>query len=173
MTTVPEARAASPALGDAHRAGFVSRGLAFAVDFAVVLVGYPAIVWSIAIVVGLLRFEQPTYPDLEPWASGLVSAAWPVAYFTGAWVAAGRTVGQGLLGLRVIGRRHERVRVVQSFLRCWTMLLTSFVVGPLWLLVSRSRLAIHDRISHTQVVYDRAPRRAKVTVGVGVGGGSP
>jgi uncharacterized RDD family membrane protein YckC len=173
MTTLREPLVATPALDDGHRAGFVSRGLAFAVDFAVVLVGYPAILWSAGIVIGLLRFEQPTYPDLEPWASGLVSTAWPVVYFTGAWVAAGRTVGQGLLGLRVIGRKRESVKVVQSFVRCSTMLLTSFVVGPLWLLVSRSRLAIHDRVSRTQVVYDRAPRRATVTVGVGVGGGGP
>jgi uncharacterized RDD family membrane protein YckC len=55
-------------------------------------------------------------------------------------------------------------------IRVWVMFATLFVVGPVWLALSRSRLAIHDRVAGTQVVYDRAGRRARVDVALAPAG---
>jgi uncharacterized RDD family membrane protein YckC len=153
-----------------RRAGFVSRGIAFAVDFAIVLVGYPTLLWGWAVLVGLLRFEPPVYPDPPPWLTVVVTVAWTASYFAGGWTLGGRTVGQGVLGLRVVGLRRPTVGLVRSVIRVWVMFATLFVVGPVWLALSRSRLAIHDRVAGTQVVYDRAGRRARVDVALAPAG---
>lgn len=153
-----------------RRAGFVSRGIAFAIDFAIVLVGYPALLWGWAILVGLLRFEPPVYPDPPPWLTVALTLSWTATYFAGGWTLGGRTVGQGVLGLRVVGLRRPTVGLVRSVIRFWAMFATLFVVGPVWLALSRSRLAIHDRVARTQVVYDRASRRARVDVALAPAG---
>jgi uncharacterized RDD family membrane protein YckC len=156
-----------------ERAGFFSRGAAFAIDFVVVLLGYPAMFWGIGFIVGLLQFEQPSYPDLPPAVSAAVYTTWVVTYFAGSWLVTARTLGQALLGLRVVKRRRRSIPVLWALIRCWVMLLTVFVVGPVWLLVSRSRLAIHDRAAGTEVIYDWPPRQATVTVDLGVKEGAP
>ena len=147
-----------------RRAGLVSRGLAFTIDFAVVLVGYPALLWGWAILVGLLRFEQPVYPDPPPWLGVGLTLTWTATYFVGGWIIDGRTVGQAVLGLRVVGMRRSSIGLVRAVVRFWGMFATLFVVGPAWLACSRSRLAIHDRLARTQVIYDRAGREARIEV---------
>ncbi|WP_334143803.1 RDD family protein [Rhabdothermincola sp.] len=152
-----------------RRAGFVTRAAAFLIDFLVVVAGYPGIMWGIGVLIGLVRFEQPQYPELPNGLEVSISAAWTWCYFAGSWYAVGRTVGQAVMGVRVVGRRRFRVGLVRSLLRTWVMFLTLFVVGPVWLLLSASRLAIHDRVAGTQVIYDRSRKRSDLRVGIGPG----
>jgi uncharacterized RDD family membrane protein YckC len=149
-----------------RRAGIVSRGIALSIDFLVVLVGYPVIMWGIGIVQGLVRFEQPSYPDLPNGLTVAIYVVWSWGYFAVSWFVGGRTIGQALLGLRVVSRGKRRVGPIRAAIRTWMMFLTLFIVGPVWLLLSKRRLAIHDIAAHTQVVHDTAPREAKVSVGV-------
>ena len=85
-------------------------------------------------------------------------------YFVGLWFATGRTIGAVVMGLRVVGRKHERVGLVRATVRWWIMFMTLFLVGEIWLILSKSRLAIHDRVAGTQVIYDSAPKRREVQV---------
>jgi uncharacterized RDD family membrane protein YckC len=147
-----------------HRAGFVTRGVAFAIDFFCVLVAYPLTLWAIGLVMGIMEFTRPEYPELDAWLDVTIHSMILFWYFVGPWSLNGRTLGQGLMGLRVVGRARRRVYVWQAAVRWLVLFATLFVVGPVWLAFSGKRLAIHDRLSRTQVIYERAPRRTAVSV---------
>jgi uncharacterized RDD family membrane protein YckC len=155
---------------EGHRAGFASRAIAFTVDFLIVIAGYPAMLWGIGLTRGLLQFEAPSYPDLPTAVSALLSATWTIGYFALAWTVVGRTVGQAVLGLRVVRRSQPALGIMRALARAWLMMLTVFLVGPLWLFFSRSRLALHDRLTGTQVVYARPGHRPLVAMGLGAKG---
>jgi len=148
-----------------RRAGFVSRAVAFSIDGLIVIGGVPVIMFGIAVVQGLLEFEAPMYPpDLPDWLTGLISGLWSFWYFVGLWFATGRTVGAVVMGLRVVGRSKEHVGIVAATIRWWVMFATLFLIGEAWLILSKSRLAIHDRAAGTQVIYDSAVKRREVQV---------
>lgn len=151
-----------------RRAGFVSRAVAYSIDAVIVIGGVPVIMFGIAVVQGLLRLEAPVYPpDLPDWLTASISVLWTFWYFVGLWWATGRTIGAVIMGLRVVGRRKEHVGIVASTIRWWVMVATLFVVGEVWLILSKSRLALHDRAAHTQVIYDSATKRREVQVAIG------
>jgi uncharacterized RDD family membrane protein YckC len=154
-----------------RRAGFVTRAIAYSIDATIVIAGVPTILFGLAVMQGLLRLEPPRYPpDIPTWLTAAISLLWTFWYFVGLWWATGRTIGAVVMGIRVVGRRRENVGVVAATIRWWVMVATLFVVGEVWLIFSRSRLAIHDRAAHTQVVYDRAAKRNEVKVELGAKG---
>jgi uncharacterized RDD family membrane protein YckC len=153
-----------------RRAGIVTRGLAFAIDWGIVLAGVPAIMWGIGVVQGMLNFDAPSYPDLPEWLPPIIAALWTFWYFVGLWWFAGRTVGAVVLGVRVVGRRHASVGLVRSTIRFWVMVATMWVIGEVWLALSKSRLALHDRAAGTQVIYDGAEKKREVHVALGPDG---
>jgi uncharacterized RDD family membrane protein YckC len=172
-TTEPTARRVLPDFApdvehlQGRRAGFLSRAIAFAIDSVIVLAGVPVIMYGIGVVQGLLQFEPPVYPpDLPDWLTSIISGLWTFWYFVGLWWATGRTIGAVVMGLRVVGREKEHIGIVKATIRWWVMFATLFLVGEIWLLLSKSRLAIHDRAARTQVIYDSAAKRREVQVAV-------
>lgn len=150
-----------------RRAGFVTRALAYSIDAMIVIIGVPVILYGIAVVQGMLHLEAPQYPpDIPDWLSASISVLWTFWYFVGLWWATGRTIGAIVMGMRVVGRKHRRVGIIAATVRWWVMVLTLFVVGEVWLIFSKSRLALHDRAARTQVVYDNAPKHQAVKVEV-------
>jgi len=147
-----------------RRAGIVSRGAAFAIDFVVVFAGYPVLVWIYGAVVALLHFTTPAYPTLPAWVEVALPLTWNWLYFTGSWIVTGRTIGMTVMGLKVVARHRRQVGIVQANIRFVLLFSTLLWIGPLWLACSRSRLAIQDRVAHTQVVYDGSSRRREVAV---------
>lgn len=169
--SVPEERASLTDLApdvellQGRRAGFVTRALAYVIDAAIVVAGVPVMMYGIAVVIGLARLETPTYPpDIPDWVPAALSALWTFWYFVGSWCASGRTVGAIVMGIRVVGRRKERVGLVAATIRFWVLVATLLGVAELWLLLSKSRLALHDRAARTQVIYDSASKRQEVRV---------
>jgi len=150
-----------------RRAGFVTRAIAYSIDALIVIAGVPSILYGIAVVQGLLRLETPTYPpDIPDWLSGSISLLWTFWYFVALWWATGRTIGAIVMGTRVVGRKKQRVGIVQAAVRWWVMVATLFIIGEVWLILSKSRLALHDRAARTQVVYDNAPKHRELQVAV-------
>jgi uncharacterized RDD family membrane protein YckC len=146
----PEAR---PYQG--QRAGIVSRMLASAVDFVIVVVvlgaGYGA--WSLVVFLWRpSRFHFPIVP------SGWVLFAGGVVlfvYLSAEWAATGRTWGDVLLGLRVVSRRGGRLHPVSAVLRAAICVL--FPIGIFWIAVSRANRSVADVILRTSVIYDWGP----------------
>jgi uncharacterized RDD family membrane protein YckC len=81
-----------------------------------------------------------------------------VVYMTAAWSITGRTYGDHVMGLRVVGRRGQRVWLPTALLRA--AFCVGFPVGLLWCGVSSSRRSVQDVVLRTSVIYDWRPRRA-------------
>ncbi len=89
---------------------------------------------------------------------GIVLSFANITYFVFLWSLDGKTIGMGLLGLRVISVRtqDEDVRVLQALIRYAGLWICAapFLLGFLWILAHDERKGWHDIMSKTQVVYD-------------------
>ena len=116
-----------------HRAGFISRVAADAIDLGVVW----AIGLSVLLFAGVVRyllavgpFQLPVLPSWQLPAGGAVIA---VAYLTSGWTSTGRTVGKQVAGLRVADRSGRRLPIGRALVRA--VLYVLFPAGLLWVLV--------------------------------------
>jgi uncharacterized RDD family membrane protein YckC len=134
------------------RAGFVSRVLGFAIDLLVMgLIGF-LIVFFAAIVKWVVTSAGFSLERPDGIAVVIVGALLSIAYFWYFWAATGRTVGEQLLGLRVVREDGSRVDGWRALAR--SVLTVLFAIGVLWILVSKRNAAIQDLICRTAVVYD-------------------
>jgi uncharacterized RDD family membrane protein YckC len=147
----PEAR---PFQG--QHAGLITRLLANTVDFVVVVVivaaGYAGVA-AVRFLWNSRTFSFPTAPFLVFLLAG---SAVMVVYLAVAWTVTGRTYGDHLLGLRVVGRHGRPPRVGGALLRALACVL--FPVGLFWVAVSRENRSIQDVVLRYAVVYDWAQR---------------
>jgi uncharacterized RDD family membrane protein YckC len=135
-----------------RRAGLVTRLLANTVDFIVVSVivagGYAG--------VAALRFlwNSRTFTFPAPGFGVLVIAGGVVMmlYLAACWTATGRTFGDHLLGLRVVGWGGRRLRPVGALLRA--VLCVVFPIGLFWVALSRENRSVQDALLRSSVVYD-------------------
>ena len=142
-----------------HHAGIVTRFVAAAADaglVGVVLVG-AYLGWA-----GLLFLLDPrhfTFPDFRLFASLLVGAVVLGLYLTAAWAVSGRTYGNLLMGLRVVGARGGDLGWTRAALRAGFYVL--FPIGLFWVVLDPRQRSIQDRVLATAVVYDWKPRRRR------------
>lgn len=94
----------------------------------------------------------PGQPLYKAW---LLVCAFP--YFGWCWVRGGQTLGMRAWGLRLKGGGDARPGWGQALARYLGALLswTALGLGFLWILVDRSRLSWHDRLSRTRIVLVR------------------
>jgi uncharacterized RDD family membrane protein YckC len=158
--TAPAARipkVARPFQG--RRAGLATRVLAGAIDGLVLLALYAGgyAVWAAAIFLwspSAFRFPTPSRPVVVV-AGYLVC----IAYLTLSWRISGRTYGDEVLGLRVVGRGGRPFGLATALARA--TFCAVFPLGLLWTAVSRENRSVADLLLRTSVVYDwqTAPAR--------------
>ena len=114
-----------------QRAGVVTRCLAAAVNFGVVVVMLAAVYFAIA---GAMLLWDPKHADLPNFPRSLAvttGGVLAIIYLAASWSTSGRTVGDQLLGLRVEGRGGERLHILRSLLRaCICVLFPSGCSSP-------------------------------------------
>lgn len=134
------------------RAGFVTRSLANAVDFCLVVVVL-VLGW---LAVAALRFLAHTgtfhFPGLGIGLLVVVGELLLAAYFAVCWSLTGRTYGDAVLGLRVADGRGRRIGWPVAIARA--VLCVVFPLGLLWVLVSSRNRSLQDVVLRTSVVYD-------------------
>jgi uncharacterized RDD family membrane protein YckC len=135
-------------------AGIVTRTAANSVDFVVVVcalaVGYAA--WfATRFLLHPAHFSAPNPPFIVVLICGGVVM---IGYFTASWATTGRTYGDHLLGLRVVGAGGERLRWRRSVTRA--VLCVVFPIGLFWSVVSPTSRSVQDGLLRTAVVYDWA-----------------
>jgi uncharacterized RDD family membrane protein YckC len=140
------------------RAGIVSRGIANGIDLAVLMGVLGAIYLGsagLAFVIDPVsfRFPMPSRP-----VALTVAALIAVLYFTGCWIATGRTYGDHVLGLRVVDHRGRRLRPGIALMRA--VFCTFFMLGILWVAISAGRRSVQDIVLRTSVIYDWDPHSA-------------
>jgi uncharacterized RDD family membrane protein YckC len=135
-----------------RRAGLVTRALAAAIDLGVIAVALATVYLGCSAVLFLYRpsrFQLPT-----PSWQVIVGVGYIVLtlYLTVSWHSAGRTYGCHVMGLRVVNRVGQRLRLAIAFLRA--VLCGIFPLGLLWIAISRENRSIQDLIVGTSVIYD-------------------
>jgi uncharacterized RDD family membrane protein YckC len=138
------------------RAGLFSRIVANVIDLAVVFAAVAAIYVGWAGVKLLWQgadFSRPT-PGVA--IAIVVAEALHVLYFAFAWTTSGRTIGNQVMGLRVLGRDGGLLHPGMAMLRAFVCVLVPF--GLLWAGVSREHRSLQDLVLRTSVIYDWRPR---------------
>lgn len=141
-----------------HRAGFITRAVAVAVDFAVIgliLAGLYA-GWALLLfVVAPTSFSLPSTPFALVLVAG-AGVSW--VYFTVAWTTTGRTFGSRVMGIRVVNHRGQVMRVYGAAVRAAFCL--AFLPGLFWVIVSRENRSLQDTVLRTSVIHDWTRRPA-------------
>ncbi len=139
---------------DAERAaGIITRGLAAVIDLLVVLLMLSGLYGGLILVRLVYSPAAFSLPSLNAVFSTLVTFVVAVLYLTGCWTVSGSTAGAVAMGLRVVARRSQRVRLPVGLLRAIGCVL--FPIGLLWVVVDRQRRSLQDIVFRTRVVYSR------------------
>lgn len=134
--------------------GLVARSIAFVLD-ALIVNGIAAMVTA---GVGIALSVLVSDPSLSPpgvAAGAAVFALWSASYFVVGWSFGGQTIGDAVMGIRVVGARDGRpLRPCRALARFVALSLGAipFLAG-LWILLwDRRRRAFHDRVAQSVVV---------------------
>jgi uncharacterized RDD family membrane protein YckC len=134
-----------------ERAGFFTRVIAAVIDVVVVgaiIIGMWIGVWLFLLVFNPLvdyGMPRPGYFVL-----GGYFMMW--LYWTWTWSTSGRSIGQNLMGVRVLDRRGGRPKWTLAAVR--SAFCVVFQFGILWILVSRRNRSVQDVVLRTRVVHD-------------------
>lgn len=144
---------------ETNEAGLVTRAAAFAID-AGLLAGF------LSIVSGLFSSIIPTIfgDGSDGVSTGVVIAIFVAGLlfaggvFTTFWTLIGQTPGMRFLGIRLLHHGQREIPFWVAFRRAWAIPISviPFLLGFLAILISPRRLAWHDHIAGTEVIYDEA-----------------
>ena len=141
-----------------ERAGFVSRAVAATIDvtlIVLVVLGTMAVLWVVSFI-----FDPGSVTVTAAETGRVPPAVWfvlygyvlNVLYWTVFWATSGRTIGNLVMGLRVVNFRGQHPRWVGAFLRA--LFCTVFPVGLAWAIVSSTNRSVQDVVLRTSVIYD-------------------
>jgi uncharacterized RDD family membrane protein YckC len=148
LTSVPKAARAF----QTRPAGIVSRLLAAVANFGVIVVLGGATYLGFAGAVFLWSPRNAHFPHVPRAVILATAAILLILYLSAAWTTSGRTFGDQLLGLRVLGPRHRRMHFALALLRA--VICTFFPIGLFWAAFSPARRSVADVLLRTSVVYD-------------------
>ena len=147
-----------------ERAGLISRAASAVIDvvliFAVVLATVAAF-WMLSFIInptnpadiGSLEAASQSHRRIPEVLTMIVYGyVLNVLYWTVFWAISGRTVGNLIMGLRVVDRRGRSPRWIIAFLRA--VFCTAFPLGLLWSAFSRKNRSVQDVVLRTSVIYD-------------------
>ncbi len=137
-------------------AGVVSRVVANTIDALVVGAIVGVIYLGFVSVTFLLDPLNFAWPDGHLLASLTATLGMAVFYLFMCWWLLGRTYGDHVMGLRVVGRRGRRLGPLRSLMRAGFCVF--FPIGLFWCVISPERRSVQDVVLWTRVVYDWMPR---------------
>lgn len=136
-----------------EKAGIVSRSLADLIDLGVAEAAFVGLL----IFVGILRFVLGLERSIVLWQPSasvvlVLQLVLLTAVFTIGWAGAGRTLGKGILGLRVLSASGEALTFPRALIRAS---LCALIPGILvFVALSGKNRGVHDILLRTQVIYD-------------------
>lgn len=134
-----------------ERAGFFTRVIAAVIDVVIVgaiMIGIWIAVWLFLLVFNPLveyGMPRPGYFVL-----GGYFLIW--AYWSWGWATSGRSIGQGLMGIRVLDRKSQLPSWKLAIAR--SAFCVTFQIGIVWILVSRRNRSVQDVVLRTSVIHD-------------------
>lgn len=134
-----------------ERAGFVIRTIAAVLDvvfIGVVVVGIWIALWLFLLIVNPL--EDYGLPRVGYFVIGGYALMW--LYWTWVWATNGRSLGQYLMGLRVLNHEGDRPGWKLATIRAAFCVVFQF--GLLWAIISRRNRSVQDVVLRTSVIHD-------------------
>ena len=151
---------AKPLTLQGHYAGFLSRTLALIIDYLVLAFALFIIGWFTSslenLLLSLRLISIQWITDVYRLVSSLAFAILFIyMYFGFFWYLTGQTIGNAVMGIRVIRKDGSRVNLLYSLLRLvgYLISLVFFGIGFLWVLGEHKRRGWHDLIAGTIVIY--------------------
>jgi uncharacterized RDD family membrane protein YckC len=147
-----------------HYAGAFTRLAAFVVDWLIILAVYGFILASASFVLELLAGLEVDFAAADPIWYWIGFGSWAFVYMGFGLAITGRTIGKGLVGLKVVTREGAPISPGRAAVRVLVMPISFALVGLgfLGIILGRERRALHDVISGCAVVYDWGDRPAEL-----------
>lgn len=167
MTPTRQAYAPESLMG--HYAGLTSRVLAFILDTVIVACIILFTSWFLATSWTMLQI-QPLLDEMtkrnavmstlvqfatSPLIYSLLTLFFIISYYVFFWTITGQTPGKAIMGLRIVPQQGGKLKLGRAILR-YLGYYVSFLalgLGIFWILVDDRRMAWHDKIAGTCVIY--------------------
>jgi uncharacterized RDD family membrane protein YckC len=138
-----------------HYEGLVTRGIAFALDAAVINVVAIVVAGGVALALSVLSVPKDSLDTIVVAAGGVLFLAWSVGYFVTFWSTTGQTPGSRLMRITVRGAGGESVlspRRAAFRFACLVLAAIPLLAGFLPILFDDRRRGLHDMLARTVVV---------------------
>ena len=142
------------------RAGIVSRVIANVVDVIVIVISTFTLYMCVAAGKFMLDPRSFEWPAVKMGWFVVVCGALLFLYFAVSWATSGRTIGDQLMGLRVVNHRGLILRWTGAVIRA--AFCVGFPIGLFWAIISHQNRSVQDVVLRSSVIYDWAPSRANL-----------
>jgi len=140
------------------RAGVVSRTLAGAIDYTLIALLTVGTWLSYVVLLFLIDPRDYTLPLWPLYVFVIIGYCYMVMYLTVGWAVTGRSFGARLMGLRVVGRKGEKLSWPGAFVRATFCTLAPYLL--FWCAISRENRSVQDVLLRTSVIHDWPVRQA-------------
>ena len=156
-----------------HYAGFISRFIAFTVDLLILTSFILFTTWFIPATITMMQlrpneligryfpiianFFETIYQSFKNLGTiwGIFGVTTIVLYYSFFVSFAGQTPGKALIGIRVIPISGEKISFTRAIFRYFLYFFSAIPLGLgfLWIIIDDRRMAWHDKIARTYVLY--------------------
>ena len=135
--------------------GLVTRGIAFAIDAAIIDLVAVVVAGAVALAVSVLSVSKDSLDTILIAVGGALFLAWSVGYFVTFWSTTGQTPGSRLMRITVRGADDGSIlRPRRAAVRFAALVLAAIplLAGFLPILFDERRRGLHDMLAGTVVV---------------------
>jgi uncharacterized RDD family membrane protein YckC len=150
-------------------AGFATRAIAFVIDVlllsitVVIVAGF----FSTTVKMMQLRALATNFETVSPVVTtvvdfifspgfySIVSVSFVIFYYLFLWTVAGQTIGKAVMGIRIVSQDGRKLKLTQAIIRYIGYYISAIALGLgfFWVLFDDHRLAWHDKLAKTCVLY--------------------
>jgi uncharacterized RDD family membrane protein YckC len=139
-----------------QRAGFVSQAVGGALDAAMIMIVYFALLLLVGVVVFFVTSDPYHVPRPDPGWNAVLIFVVGVFLLSSAWSGSGRALGMGVVGLRVVGADGRTLSGRRAFWRA-VLGVATLGLGLIVVLFSKTNRSLYDMICGSAVVYAWRP----------------
>jgi uncharacterized RDD family membrane protein YckC len=163
MTGIDSLRAGKNLRG--QYAGIITRLAAFVIDTIALSASIVFISWFVRTSLSMLQLERisqltPLLQEiyafiLSPLFGSVASFIFVIFYYVFFWWLAGQSIGKAVMGIKIVPNRGGKMTFTRSLLRFVGYIISALPLGLgfWWVLFDDRRLAWHDHLANTCVVY--------------------
>jgi uncharacterized RDD family membrane protein YckC len=149
-------------------AGFLSRAVGFILDYVIIIVVVIGAGLFVSLLFNAFRIDLTTCSVSDSnipfgtqaclagrWFLGFFAVVFGPLYFVLFWMLTGQTIGQRVMGLRVVRLNGHRLGFWLSLIRWigYQVCIFTLGIGFLWVLIDNRRMGWHDKLARTCVIY--------------------